>query len=444
MKFFLILLLFFVLACSSNKEVVDLDLFRKGEKINVNNIDNIFNKEIEAKNTLQLSIPQINKSSDYEFCRSNNLCPHFVYEGLFTDVNEKNIGSYINKNNKNGSIVASNNSIFFSDEKGNIYNYDYVNNKIIWEIKIYDSTYNSIPKNISLLVNNNYLFASDNLGYIYSIDVKNGKVVWQSNYGVSFSSNLNLYKDILYVTNQNGRLYSFNSVDGQKLISFETLSGIINAKKDNISIFNNVLVFSNDVGNVTALDLDKKKVLWSKNIILQNYLNANKVFSISNILIDNSNVYVSSNLGDLYCVQIDTGIVKWSYHFLSSQNHIVNETYLFVLTDNGYVVAFDKNKGNILWSTNINKTPSNIEVSKSFFSISDDKKDINEINFYGLILGSNNLYLTSSDGFLYKISATEGKLILKKKINDQLTRAPIIIDNKLIIINNSASLILIN
>ncbi len=44
----------------------------------------------------------------------------------------------------------------------------------------------------------------------------------------------------------------------------------------------------------------------------------------------------------------------------------------------------------------------------------------------------------------YKISANDGKYISHKKINNDLSRAPIIVDNKMLILNRSSELIIIN
>jgi outer membrane protein assembly factor BamB len=432
MRLILIFIIILSYSCSSDKDKkVDLESFKKqGERINVFETKNIFDKEIESKNNLQFSQPQLNKKWLYEHFSSNNFYDHLVFDGKLQAFFKKNIGDYINKDNDDGSLVVSENIVFFSDEKGTVYKFDLLNYKIIWELKIYESSYSNYPKNITLLLSGEFLYAADNLGFIYSINTETGKTVWQQNYGIPFSSHLNFYKGVLYVVNQNSRLYAFNPLDGQKIWSFESLSGLIKpAKSSSISIYDNKLLFSNDVGDVTAIDLDKQVILWNRNILSQNNISTNLVFKISNILIDKKDVYVSSNSGDLLNLNVDTGEIKWSYKLSSIQNHIINEKYLFVLTENGFVVSFNKNTGTILWSIDLNK-------------ISKNTKD--QIDYYGLILASNNVYLTSSNGNLYKISAIDGKYITHKKINSELSRAPIIVDNKILILNHSSELILVN
>ncbi len=432
MKLLLIFFSLLIFSCSSDKDKkVDLEIFKKqGEKINVFETNNVFDKEVDSRSVLQLNQPQLNKKWSYEHFSSNNFYDHLVYEGKFQDIFKKNIGDYLNKNNDSGTLLVFENFVFFSDEKGKIYKFDVINQKIIWELKIYASTYNDYPKNIALFLNVDVLYAADNLGFIYSIDAQTGKTIWQQNYGIPFSSHLNFHKGVLYVVNQNSRLYAFNPSDGQKIWSFESLSGLIKpSRSSNISLYDNKLLFSNDVGDITSIDLDQQVIIWTKNILSQNTISNNLVFKISNILIDRKDVFVSSNSGDLFNFNLETGEIKWSEKLSSIQNHISTDKYLFVLTENGFVIAFNKTNGAILWSLNLAK-------------LSKDKKV--SLDYYGLLLASNNLYVTSSNGDIYKISANDGKYITHKKINNDLSRAPVIVDNKMLILNRSSELIILN
>ena len=433
MKYFLIFFLSLIIfSCSSDKDKkVDLEVFKnQGEKINVFEANNIFDKEISSKSPLLLNSPQFNKDWVYEHFSSNNLYEHLVYEGKFQDIFKKSIGDYINKINDSGSLLVSNEFVFFSDEKGKIYKFDIKNQRVIWELKIYESSLNNYPKNIALYLNSNILYAADNLGFLYSIDTETGKPIWQQNYGVPFSSNLNFYKNILYVVNQNSRLYAFNPIDGEKIWSFESLSGLIKpSRSSSISILNNNLLFTNDVGDVTVIDLNQQVIVWTKNILSQNTISNNLFFKTSNLLIDKKDVFISSNSGDLLNFNFDTGEIKWSQKLSSIQNHISTDKYLFVLTENGFIIAFNKTNGTILWSLNLSK-------------FSRDSKTVS--SYYGLLLASNNLYATSSNGDIYKISANDGTYISHKKINSDLSRAPIIVDNKIFILNRSSELIILN
>jgi len=65
-------------------------------------------------------------------------------------------------------------------------------------------------------------------------------------------------------------------------------------------------------------------------------------------------------------------------------------------------------------------------------------------NIFGIILGSNHLYVSSTDGQIYKISAINGKFISEKKVNNDLTNKPIIYKDKIAFLNESKELIFVD
>jgi len=60
MKLLLIFFSLIIFSCSSDKDKkVDLDIFKKqGEKINVFDANNVFDKEVDSRSLLQLNQPQ--------------------------------------------------------------------------------------------------------------------------------------------------------------------------------------------------------------------------------------------------------------------------------------------------------------------------------------------------------------------------------------------------
>jgi hypothetical protein len=63
MKLLLIFFSLLIFSCSSDKDKkVDLEVFKKqGERINVFEVNNVFDKEIDSKSVLQFNQPQLNK-----------------------------------------------------------------------------------------------------------------------------------------------------------------------------------------------------------------------------------------------------------------------------------------------------------------------------------------------------------------------------------------------
>jgi len=440
MKYYLFLF-FIIISCSAKEKKVDLDFFRKeGEKINIFN-DGFFSEEKSATTPIKLS--EVVKLSVWstEYYNIESSTDHFQYDGKFENITKKNIGSLVNKSNENGTLLHDGNILYFGDEKGTIYKYDFDNNKILWEQKIYKASLNNIPKNISITLYDGKIFASDSLGFVYSLDTLSGLVLWSENFGVPFGSNILIYKNVIYVLSQNGRLYSLNISDGRKIWSFETLSGITKqSKSGKISIFRDKLIFSNDIGDLIALDLRKKEVLWTRNLISQNILSFDNVFKISNILINENDIFVSSNKSEFLNLNLVTGGIKWSKKIISSNNNVLNSRFLFTLSDNNFLICLNADSGEVIWATNLSKKIPQIKKGYDIGVLSTPKVN----NIFGIILGSEHLYVYSAAGQIYKISAINGKFISEKKVNNDLTNKPIVYKDKIAFLNESKELIFVD
>ena len=72
----------------------------------------------------------------------------------------------------------------------------------------------------SIASNDNFVYVADNLGGVLAYDIVNFKLAWRTELGVPLLSNMVLYKENLFVTNSNGKIFSLNSIDGKVKFSY--------------------------------------------------------------------------------------------------------------------------------------------------------------------------------------------------------------------------------
>ena len=116
---------------------------------------------------------------------------------------------YIKKN-----ILYYKNNLIFIDDYSNIVvvNSDF---KIISKYKIYkNSFYENYLLRFSVNVSNDILYVADNMGGIIAYDIIKNSIIWRNNLTVPFLSNILIYNNAVYVLNSNGKLYSFNVING--------------------------------------------------------------------------------------------------------------------------------------------------------------------------------------------------------------------------------------
>ena len=241
MKFFLIsFVLISLVSCSfdnktgiwkdhNEKIIKESKIEKNSEKIFKKK--KFFDQEIENKNKLIISNKIKNKNWLENNFKETNDVSHINYD------NNKNLLFKSKKIGKSNSSIAINveplffeESIFFSDLSGNIYNFSTISNKLIWKFNFYKKKFRNVPIKINLKIVPKNLIVSDNLGYFYNLNLDTGKLIWAKNQGVPLTSEIKSYEDKIFILNQDNKFYIFDIKNGKKILDFETFPVILKKK----------------------------------------------------------------------------------------------------------------------------------------------------------------------------------------------------------------------
>jgi outer membrane protein assembly factor BamB len=307
------------------------------------------------------------------------------------------------KNNQNWQMSNLNQQNF----KGNIYLSGVSN--IFLKKKVGKKKFSFSKPMMSPVIYNNYIILSDDTGTIYNIS-KNGKVNWKKN----------IYKKIYK------KIY----------------------KNLSLSIYENVVFISDNVGFIYSLDIETGKILWIKN---------HGIPIKSKIKLFDNKIYLINQDNRIICLDSASGNKIWDVRtvasFIKSQNFsalaISKKGDLFVLNSSGDLLKLSALSGQIFWALNV--TPSLYAHDKDFFKSSDIVIENDNIYFSTTsslfsynsksgfmnwqldinststpIIDGNNVFLLSNNGFFANIDKSTGKLIwltdvlkiLKKKKQD--------------------------
>ena len=297
-----LIILFFLFNCSSKKDelLIDIKAFKnQGTEIFLENKNNKEKLADEVKKIKKISNYQsfnLNNWSHPNF-QNSNFIPHTQYSGSL-NIKKKTkhfVSAKSNVYEKN--ILSFDNKLFYIDDWGSIYSLD-LNLNLLKKFSLYNKKkVQDYLLKFSLSSNGEYLFISDNLGNIHSYDPKLNKIKWSAKLGVPFVSNLVLYKNNLYVLNDNGKIYSFDSKTGNQNWSYESATNILK----NFNAFQVVadldkLIFSNDLGDIYCIDLVQKNLAWSLNVeINTNLAISNNLLQLSKIIIKDNDFFINNN-----------------------------------------------------------------------------------------------------------------------------------------------------
>ena len=429
MKFYYYLIIFFfIFGCSfdnktgiwkDNTNVTNskkkVDIFVDFKRLSLT--EQIFDETIEIKKNFKFDLQDTTSNffwRDIYYSNDNNY-KNFKY-------NEKNLtllkSKKLSRSEINEFILFDDNNLISSDVRGNIIIYSLNQNKIITKFNFYKKKYKGLKKKLNMIIEKDVIYVSDNLGYLYAFDYKNKKIIWAKNYRIPFRSNLKLYGNKLIASNQDNNLFFFNKNDGFILRSIPTEETVIKNKFiNNLSLDNNNLYFLNTYGSLYSINANNMSLSWVINLNPSLDLNTNNLFNSAPI-INHKNIIVVASNNNIFIINKISGAIYFRKNFSISIKPIILKHYLFLITKNNFLIAFNLNNNEIIYSYNINKKIDNFL-----------KKIKSKSQIIDFLILNNKIYIILKNSNVVKLSL-QGKI-------ENYFKLPSKVNSKLLIINDS-------
>ena len=428
MNKYLYIFFILILSCSLNSNSA---FWTKTEKVKTEQVitkllfEDVKPNEEEFNPKLKVSLPiKINKKTNYNF---NN-------DG-FTD--KKIVGNNFSKfkfskiENFSGfepEILVDNQNLFFFDNKGSILKFN-KNSKVEWKKNYYSKSDKRNNPILFLASENNNLFVADTNANYYLLNKKNGNLKWKKKHSSSFNSQIKIKDSKILVVDMENNLRCFSMKNGEVLWSVPTQLTIVRSqKKQSIVIVNNLVIFSNSIGDLTAVDINTGELIWqtptqslglAKNITLRN----------SDIVSDGNLVFMSNNKNQFVAMDIKTGIIKWTQEINSELRPAVVSDYIITISNEGLMILLNKSDGNILRINNILK-----DIKK--------KRRKNYLPV-GFIISDNKVYVSTNNGRIFIINFSDNSVQKILKFDKEKLQRPVYFNNELYIAKDN-SIIRIN
>ena len=316
------------------------------------------------------------------------------------------------------------NGIIFFDNKGSIIRYDN-DKKVIWKKNFYSKKEKKHKPKLSFISDNENLYVVDNIAKYYSINLKTGKLNWSKYNTYPFNSNIKKYKDKIFAIDYKNTLRCYKKKDGSECWNLQTEDSFtISNIKYSLIIVNDQVVFSNSIGDITAVDTETGFISWQLptqgNDIIKETFN----FKISKLVSDGKSIFFSNNKNEFYSIDFKTGTTNWVNEINSNIKPILIENLILTISNTGYLYILEKNTGNI------------IRISDLYKNYKDKKR--NHVYPIGFAIGGKDLFLSNSDGKIIVSSIELGNIIKIEKVSSGLISEPYIYNKNLYVVRNGS------
>lgn len=420
-----IISIFFLNNCSLNENSrIWKDKERKLE--NEKNIKKAFSNEkkiiTEFNKELKLDLTNI-KTNKRTLDNKNNYGSQ-DYEGLTKKIGSYKFSKFDDINQLNFKPIFLKDGLIFFDKKGTIIRYDNAK-KILWKKNYYSKAEKKLRPKLNFILDNQNLLITDNIAKYYSININSGELNWSKNNSYPFNSEVKKYKNKIFVVDYKNTLRCYNIIDGSECWNLPTEDSFtISNSKFSLIAFDDKIVFSNSIGDITAVNIDSGLIMWQLPTQSSSIINETYNFKISKLVSDNVSIFFSNNKNEFYSVNSKTGTTNWINKVNSNISPILSGNFIFTVSNEGYLYVLDKSKGNIIRITDLYK---NYKIKK--------RKNVMPTGF---VIGNTKLYLTNSDGKMIIVDLNNGNVINIEKVSGDLISKPFIFNQNLFIIRNGS------
>ena len=376
-KFFFIILIIFS-GCSLEKKTFFKDKTTSGNKEVV--LKKKDNKEIiqeDFNKNIKIKLSKIIKNNKFKELRNNYGREEF--DSDFKSVSKYKIKKIKNFSNFEPTIVFKSDGIIFFEKQGTLKKYDY-SQKLIWKKNFYSKQEKKSNILLNITHENDILIITDNLSKYYAVDLKNGELLWSKTNLTPFNSQIKIYKDKLYIVDYENILHCFSIKNGNRIWSYQTDNFFVKSKKTlSIIIDNEKVIFTNSIGDITALDANKGFLLW-QTPTQNNLIYAESASLItSDIVLEKDSIFFSNNRNEFYSINKNNGFLNWKQKINSNIRPVITDDLIFTVSNEGFLYFIDSLSGNIIKSNNLLPLNSfltihNIDFAASFSPVGSPDK----------------------------------------------------------------------
>ena len=232
-----------------------------------------------------------------------------------------------------------------------------------------------------------------------------------------------MYTLKFFIIDYKNTLRCYKIKDGSECWNLQTEDSFtISNAKYSLILIDEMVVFSNSIGDITAVDIETGLITWQLPTQSSSIINETYNFKISKLVSDGNSIFFSNNKNEFFSIDARNGLIRWIQSVNSSLRPTIIDSLIFTISNEGYLFIIDDRTGNILRITDILTNFKNRENIKPI----------------GFIHGRHKIFVSLNNGQIISLNSTTGEQQKITKVHGSKVSRPYIFKNSMYLIKDNA------
>ena len=275
------------------------------------------------------------------------------------------------------------------------------------------------------------LFVSSGLGVIAALDPQTGEEIWKRETRVPMHSAPTSSGGRVFAVSDDNELFALDADTGEVLWTYQ---GIVETARmltaPSPAVVGETVIAPFASGELVALRVQNGGVLWQDALSSAGQLTP--LATLNDIaagpVIADGYVIATAQSGVISAFDLRTGQRVWTQPAGSLGFPLIAGDFVYTVTTDGVVVCLSKLDGTVVWTQQLQ-------------AYKNEKKRKKRVAWAGPILAGDRLLVMSSQGKAVVVNPYDGSIINEFKVGDDVFVAPVIANETVYVLTDSAKLI---
>jgi outer membrane protein assembly factor BamB len=319
------------------------------------------------------------------------------------------------------NIVAKGGVLYAANAFGDIFSFDLQNKKLLWQVNVAKGIESVVKIGGLAILKSSELIVTTARGDLHKIDIKTGEIKKTKNVNGLIRSAPCVFDDRVFVQTANNCLVALDNHLKTLWKQAEMPEDVIFLGNSSPATDGNIVIGAYSTGEYKAYDFHSGNEIWGDFMVpyLQNETVATMLHIYAAPVVSDGLAIIFGHGGRLSANNVTSSTRSWSLDISGLATPAVSGNWAFAIDNQSCVFCIEKNTGNIKWKNTIPL----------------DKRGKQALNWTKPIIGGNALIVVTENGLIVFFDVNTGDVIKTIQSSATSPSSAIIVDSVLYVLS---------